>query len=78
MPLYVNRDHEAPHTHATSNPSVINFILQTMGSEFRKYFGMTEIKRGHKRAGSLTYSEVCLADKITENPLVGLKLHYIK
>ena len=43
-----------------------------MSSEFRKYFSITEDKRGHKRAGSLTYSEVCFADKMNENLLVRI------
>ncbi|XP_019848741.1 PREDICTED: fermitin family homolog 1-like [Amphimedon queenslandica] len=43
----------------------------SLSSEFKKYFNIAETKRGHKRAGSLTYSEVCFADKITENPLVS-------
>lgn len=41
-----------------------------MVSEFQRYFTTSEPKRGHKRVGSLTYNEVCLADKITEDNLV--------
>ena len=54
-------------------------FLQTTEAEFKKYLNdskTTIVVKTHKRAGSLTYNDICWTDQMT-NPLVFSTIVYI-